>query len=247
MTLQHHAIPESDAPETKVIRNLSVKFALPLHYRFISSWRGAVAQSAGHENNFFHNHTTRDTPDRYERRYPLIQYRVADGKAAIWALQEGVEAIQDWLAGDLRNFRMGKRNLPLRTTDFAIRRTRLQITPSSDTSSPRTYRLLDYLPFHAENYRRWLALDCFTDRVTLLEEIITGHLLGFCTAVGYRLPTRLEVRILLIKNIRTERVHGGERMAFNLLFRCNLQLPPGMALGRSVAFGFGVLHGVRKR
>jgi hypothetical protein len=62
---------------------------------------------------------------------------------------------------------------------------------------PKFYRLINWQPFHAANYEKWLKTSGLIDRIKLLEEILTGHILGFCRAVGFQIPDKsLTIRLL---------------------------------------------------
>ncbi len=210
---------------------------------------GAVAESAGWANTLWHNHaaaedepwetgeagTGRTLADGYVYRYPLIQFRVIDGQAALFGIGEGVDHIKQWLAVAPPVITMGPHTYPLLVMGMYE-----DLHPLRLTEQWHMYRLMDYVPFHTENYRRWRDADNYSERIELLENVLAGHLLGFCSAMDYRLPARLEARLLLVREMRTVRVHGVAHLGFNLVYKTNLDLPAAMALGKSIAFGYGL-------
>ena len=254
--LQKKAAQSTTSPQ--LVETLKLRFDLPLRPNEIYQFRGAIADAAGWEHNLFHNHgyqppeqaeqpnaasnhltKAADTPQQLSKavfyRYPLIQYRSEGGKAAIWAMGDGIEAIRQWMNDGLDNFRIGGRRRPLKIvdfkgTDFHLRR----------TETMQTYRLMDWLALNQANYQRWQKMERYTERITLLEEVLVGQILSFATAAQWQIPNRFEVQLYNVRSARPVHVHGTDKMAFNILYKTNLLLPPAMAVGRSVAFGFGV-------
>ena len=248
----------SSRPNRQLIETLKIRFDLPLLPKHIYQFRGAMADAAGWEHNLFHNHgyqppeqaeqpnaasdrltKAADLPKQLSKavfyRYPLIQYRSEGGKAAIWAMGDGIEAIRQWMNDGLDNFRIGGRRKPLKIvdfkgTDFYLRR----------TEELHTYRLMDWLALNQVNYQRWQKIGRYIERITLLEEVLAGQLLSFATAAGWQIPERFEVQLYNVRSARPVQVHGSEKIAFNILYKTNLCLPPSIAVGRSTAFGFGV-------
>lgn len=239
------------------IYTLSLRFSLPLRPGQIPLFRGAIAEAAGWQEDLFHNHgpvvwephpsdnghvvvaeTVRQA-DRLIYRYPLVQYRVEDGCAGLFGLNAGAEAIRSWLLGQRGPLRMGGCDYPLMIDEMQERQQQLRMG-----TGWHSYRLMDYQPFHQDNYRKWQSMERLEDRMQLLQNTLTGHVLGFASAMGQRLPERLELELVTLRSMRTVRTHGTERLGFNLLFRCNLELPDGIGLGKAVSHGFGVARTV---
>ena len=236
--------PIMPQPETSyLVSTIQLNFNLPLTPAQIPAWRGAVAASAGWDKDAFHNHQGSQSAKTVHYRYPQVHYRSEGGRAAIWAWGDGVTAVQQWINNtDLAAFRMNGKPCPLMLTNF-----QQQDQPLAQTSEWYTYRLLDWLALNQDNYTRWQALPTLMPRIRLLEEILTGQILGFATANDWQVPERFTAELVNLKRIRPVKVHGDRRMAFNVLFRAPLRLPSGMALGRSVAFGFGVQMPIRSQ
>ena len=252
----------SDIQTSVDIRTLLVQFTHPLSPRRISKFRGAVSEAAGWENDFFHNHNNLEVqpePDvekngpllvaerkkvllktTYHYRYPLVQYRVIGGKASLFGINEGRQAIRKWLMQAEDELIMGGKKIPLLIDGMKEKKYSLSLLPS-----PKLYRLMDYVPFNTENYQKWMEAEDLHERVELLERILAGNIITFVHHLGWRLPDRLEVKLMAIREMKTITVHGTQRIAFNLIYKANIDLPPGIALGRSVAFGFGVQQPTR--
>jgi hypothetical protein len=252
------------------VKTLSLRFTLPLTPAQIPVFRGAVAESAGWEHDLFHNHAPSEVgpvasppplpetdegqapqvfsatevtlKDKFLHRYPLIQYRVDRGQAGIFALGDGVVALRQWLGSGPEELDLNGHKCELLVDAMRERRHPLSLLPT-----PRRYRLLDYLALNQQNYQTWQGAGGLIERMQLLQGALTGHLLGLCTAFGYRVPDRqLQVKLLDLRNHRPVKLHDTPYLAFGLVYETNLALPPGIALGRGVAYGYGRQQPVRR-
>lgn len=217
---------------TATAHTLSATLDLPLRPHEIPLLRGAVVEAMGREHDCLHNHRSEGG---YLGRYSLVQYRSEQGRAALFALGAGTTA--------LRTLLLQHRQLPIghRPHDFRILSLHEQEHTVRMLPHTKRYQLSAYLPFNAQLYRAYQAQSGLCQKFALVEKALVGHIFGFANAIGYRLPTRLEVAVLELYKIRPLRVHGHQRIALDLDFAANIDLPEDIALGRSTAFGFGRL------
>ena len=216
---------------TPPLRLLHLTFNLSLYPRQLARWRGAFVEMAGRGNSLLHNHKE---GEEYHYRYPLVHYRMWRGKAAVTAINEGVEAVQEALAANSWDINWEGEQKTLQVEGLNMKEHHLRMLPH-----PKTYRLYNWLALNQENYERWQREKSLVKRAALLENTLAGHLLGFCTAAGYRLPERLDVNLHEIQSMKKARLHGNPTIAFNVAYDANLLLPSGIALGRGVSTGFG--------
>lgn len=229
------ALPAPPLAETPELRLLELRFPdVPLYPRQIARWRGAVAESAGLERDIFHNH--RPEGDGVQHRPALIQYRSSKGCAVLWGMNAGADALGHWYAGAPERLCVDGRERSLERAE--LRRSRHALRMTGDRW--RYYRLHDYLALNPANYRSWLDERRLIGRAALLENALTAHLLAFCQAAGWWLPARLEAELVELHRYQKVAYHGAELLAFELTYRCNLDLPEGIALGKAVSHGFGV-------
>lgn len=226
------------------IPTLSAQFDLALYPRQIPNWRKDIIQSTGGENDLFHNEawvTPEEDPTtpkkQYLERYPLIQYRSHQGKAAIWGIGAGAVAVRDWVLRTGGQFDINGTSTSLRI-DYIKEQDHLLYV---DTHK-HTYRLMNWLPLTPTNYQRWQAIETLVQRVQFLDHLLANQLIGFAKGIQWQIPQRFEVNLLTIREMRTVRFKEHQRIAFNVLFTTNLVLPHQMAVGRSVAFGFGMVQ-----
>lgn len=224
----------------QTIKSLSLTFDLPIYGRQLPQWRGAFIEMGGWENDHFHNH---DGDEGYHYRYPLIHYRLHKGKAGIVAFNEGVEALQQVLATSDWHINWQGESHPMQIQDLKMREWHLRLL---DTLKP--HKLFKWIALNNENYHRWRDCQNLAERATLLENILTGQILGFCTAMGFQIPDRsLKVQLKNLQLLQKVKCHGQDMMAFNVEFETNLDLPDSIALGRGVSLGFGWLQPVRMK
>ena len=250
----------------KSINTLTVTFNLPLYPHQIPQWRGAVIEAAGIENDLLHNHnnkveqkqmaangTVYDNGDTLTltkailsgkksniHRYPLVHYRSVKGKASIFAIGDGVEIIRRWLLQKNDQFVMNRQTHHLMIKGFQEDQFELKIS-----NQLHTYRLMDWLALNEDYYKKWRAADRLNKRVEILESALTAHIMTFARGVDWQVPASIDAHLLNLTSMRKVSMHDMDRLAFNVLFRANVIFPAAMALGRAVAFGYGVQMPVR--
>lgn len=221
-----------------LLRILHLSFDLPIIPPQLNQWRGAFNELASGGQPLLHNH---QADGRCAYRYPLVQYRSWRSKAALTAINEGVEAVQDVLARQDWGVNWEGEPIQLQVDGLSMREHHLRMS-----SSPKSYQIRKWLALNQDNYEQWQRSNSLIERAAMLERILAGQLLGFCSAMGYRLPERLEVRLHDIQRMRKVRLHGNPMIAFDVTYSANLILPGGIALGRGVSVGFGRMDKRRK-
>lgn len=214
---------------------LTTTFDLPLKFRDISRWRGAWCEMVGWEVDFFHNH--RDGDGKVLYRYPLIQYRSDNNYASLVALQDAVPAVQSTVAASIWKINWKDHTTRLQMTNFQVRTEELQLADKL-----HTYRIRNYLPFNSDNLKQWQSRPLLIDKIALLGRLIPGHLISFAKGINWRIPGRFDVEITNLTSQHAVALHEVLRPAFDLEFRTQLLLPSGIAIGKGVSHGFGVLE-----
>lgn len=213
------------------VRILNLTFNLSIYTRQLGNWRGAFIEMAGLESSFFHNHKGHK---EYHYRYPLIQYRTQRGKASIFAISEGADVLQETLSNCVWEINWEGQKMALSIEDLHMEEHFLRML-----DQPRQYKLFKWLALNQDNYERWRQCKNLVERVNLLENILTGQILGFCDAMGWRLPERLEVSLQHLNFMQRVRYHGTPMLAFNVAYTANVSLPSGIALGKGASHGYG--------
>ncbi|GAB4052780.1 CRISPR-associated endonuclease Cas6 [Spirosoma litoris] len=225
-----------------VLKTLLVTFPnVLLRSGEIGRFRSFLNQQIGWQDDLFHNHT--EKPNGVIYRYPRIQYRVNRGKATLFGIQEGFDALNTFLTEQLDN-------LPeaFWQVERKEQRTRLELTPTS-----QTYILHNWLGLNTILNRDGSVLDLEKlyneltgpdERRAMLERILTAQLLKFCSEMGCRLPTgQLQVTVNDIEEtgLRRLRSQTGQMQlrSFRVMYTSNLYLPDYISFGKGVSKGYG--------
>ena len=169
-------------------------------------------------------------------RYPRVLYRVEDREPAIIAVEEGTDVLSSLtLVGT--SLRLGA--MPRRILSATLEVSRQDLGPSP---LPSRYRLsTPWLALNQENYLRFNRMSG-EERQRFLDAQIVNNCLSLAKSFGLRVATRLvgraHVRAVPVGMKGIEMIgHLGE-------VEVNFRIPEGLALGKSVAKGFGGLRRV---
>jgi Cas6b C-terminal domain/Cas6b N-terminal domain len=225
----------------KTIKTLTLTFDIPLLPHQISMWRGAIAEHAGWEEEAFHNHA--GAKERVHYRYPSVQYRSIDGKAALFVISEGVEAVQNMLLASDGVLNMGKRSHRLLIENFKHSDHPLSMWSPVDSMSAdlKPYFLKNWLALNEHNFKEWDSMTSLVARTQKLEQILASNIISFAKGIPWQLPQRLEVTLLQLRSTHTVQHKGVPMVAFDVSFSANIHLPEGLGLGKACSHGFGVV------
>ncbi|MFN8304376.1 MAG: CRISPR-associated endonuclease Cas6 [Saprospiraceae bacterium] len=222
------------------MKTLSEK-EVPLHYLRLDAplqpaeiprLRRIINTYVGGENDLFHNHISRE---QYHYRYPVVQYKSVEGKAALLGISDsGCSAIGHLLQHErfLAIFRQEGMNAHLLAE---------QTTETLDLLERPMYeyRIEDYIALNDRNLADWRYHRGMVFRAQLLERCLVGHCLKFASAIAWQLPPRsLEISLLDYRatNVRSFDINF---LAFRIDFLSNMRLPEWIGLGKAVSHGFG--------
>ena len=217
----------------KEIRIACILFDGRLSEREIPSFRGAVMGIAGNDP-LFHNHTE-DAKDI--NRYPRIQYKLIDGLPAVVGILEGADAVKRlFIPGAKHVLRIGREY-----REFVVQDVREEVfMPSLTEGKIGRYRIHAWLPLNSENYEEYQGISSLAERVTKLDEILTGNILSLYKACEAFVEDRivahvvdLAPRIVTFKSVRMQ--------AFDAVVESNFALPLHCGIGKGVSHGFGVV------
>lgn len=240
-------------------------FDLSIFPNDLRAFRGAVIENvmsfkpvfeaAAITTDIFHNHLELVHADGGEEnqhqseeslntqfRYPLIQYKVRHKKAAILGLGPGAQALQLWmsLTGEYLDYKGAE--IPLSLEDHKHGHWAPELG-----EKVHYYRLNKWLPFNAQNFRKWKQTPKLTDRVDLLEKLIWGHLWHVLEGLDLEVDrSKLELYLSTIDLMSFKDSFGIKRLALDVTFCTNLNLPEEIGLGQGVSIGFGKVQQIRR-
>ncbi len=228
-------ILQTDILAEHTVTMSTVRLEYPLQKRQIGDFRKMINSFVGADNDLFHNH---QTPTKYHYRYPLVQYKTLDRKAALVGIGDrGAEAM-DILLSD-PDFR--ERCERWIGEQFAVTETSTEVLTLHTTPVHR-YRLRQYLALNEKNIDEWKARPGLLARTALLERCLAAHILKFASAIHWQLPARsLQVSVLDFRDYATT-LYGTPFLAFDVFFQTNITLPEAVGLGKAASHGYGVCH-----
>jgi hypothetical protein len=233
--------PQTPRQSIETLPVLTLRFPdLRLYPDQVPQWRGAVnagvpADLLEEYADLFHNHAGMD---RTYKRYPLVQYGVTRGVAAILGVGRGAGALTHWYMHRPKKIR-------IEAVEYDITTVALDVldAPLGVGDNKRTYMLYDYLPFNHANYLAWQAETSMVRRIQQLEQLLAAHIIQFAKGVDWQVPGRFVVEMEDVREIAQQYAlkPGNCFQRFDLRFRSDIVLPRGIGLGNKVAYGMGCL------
>ena len=198
-------------------------------------FRGAAIWVAGGDP-LFHNHTD----GGYVYSYPLIQYKRIGGKAAVVAIGDAVDSIGKLLMCEGAPLRLGNREIPYRIE---------KVVPSNmiirtwDTKFH--YHLHKWLPLNEKNYEEYQRMEALTERIQLLERVLTGNILSMCKGLSITVSDKIECSITEVSKPLKVYYKGTPMISMDVEFSSNVSIPDYFGLGKGASIGRGIC--TRKR
>jgi hypothetical protein len=238
-------------------------FDLSLYTRQIPDFRQAICSIVNanrelftaEEASLFHNHST-ESEDGLRHSPALIHYRVEKSRlpmsqaqngdntrhlAQLYGIGQGATAIQKLLAIPEKPIYIGKRDLMLKTKDFAYKTHSLR-----PEQQPRMYKLKRWVALSPIVYKDyWLTAKNMEERLRILNKRLNLHLQNLAEALDWQLDEGIQAEVQYIRAMHNVKVWNQKMIAFDIDYTVPLHLPPAIAIGRAVSHGFGVQYPVR--
>lgn len=215
-----------------------VRFRNELASYEVPAFRGAVIHKVPASLTLFHNHIE----DKFRYRYPLIQYKRINGKAAIVCVGEGTEDIGNFFANQNLDMEISGRKERFEIDSITANRWILQLWESDFP-----YTLRKWLPFNTSNYAAYRQLEGITERAELIEHILTGNMLSMCTGLNTHLESHISYKLLQIKEQKVYDFKGVKMLGLDISFKTNLFMPDYIGLGKGASLGFGMIEQIEKQ
>lgn len=217
------------------VRIMTVKTNVAITPAQLPLFRGAVIASVVGDSTLFHNHDG----DRFRYSYPLVHYRIINGKATLVCINEGIEEFQKLIMGQLLvgDIYIGSTSTRVAFEDVAVREIMLR-----PIETPVRYHIVRWLPFTPQNYKLWHNIESEEERIAKLESILTGNILSFAKGIGWHIDTQIDLHIdPSTIDRRTTPYKDASVLSFNLSFSVNLLLARDIALGKGVSLNHGIV------
>lgn len=199
----------------------------------LSAFRGAIAPLFP-EENIYHNHEGKSLM----YRYPLIQYKLIEGRISIVGINEGAASVENHFhCGQSLTLRLYDKDMELRVSNKMT----YYYIPESFEKSENYYFLRGWLPLNHENYIKYLNAESISEKISLLDNILSANILSLFSGFGYYSENRSVARIVEIVSSDTVKYKDNEMLSFNVRFKCNAALPEFCGLGKGASRGFGTI------
>lgn len=225
------------------MHHLTLTFPFRLPPYKIPEFRRAVIGLIPAEVELFHNHRG---AKHLHWDYPLVQYGLDRGRAAVSGLGTGAEVLLQYLVPALlERETLLIENEPAPANGFQLRQRELTFALSE---APLPFGLHRWVALNRTNYAVWQTIRRQPEAArALLGRALTGHLKVLARQCCPELPQEeITARVLQVDQQKKVRWHKGDRIAFNVVAESRLLPPYGLGLGRAVAFGFGEVMSPRK-
>ena len=199
----------------------------------LSAFRGAIAPLFP-EENIYHNHEGKSLM----YRYPLIQYKLIEGRISIVGINEGAASVENHFhCGQSLTLRLYDKDMELRVSNKMT----YYYIPERFEKSENYYFLRGWLPLNQENYIKYLNAESISEKISLLDNILSANILSLFSGFGYYSENRSVARIVEIVSSDTVKYKDNEMLSFNVRFKCNAALPEFCGLGKGASRGYGTI------
>jgi len=172
--------------------------------------------------------------------YPLVQYKMLNGKAIVIGIQEGADVLnkiyKDVNVIDVNGikYEIFERNISLGNFDYEY----------GDKTTLYSF-LTPWLALNGENYEKYRGLGSWQKKKELLEKILVGNIISMSKGLGYTVPEPIKAEILKIREVKTS-LKRTPMLGFLGEFAANFEIPDYFGLGKSVSRGFGTVMRVEE-
>jgi len=215
----------------KKLRLLHVVFDTQIEAHEIAAFRGAIVEKVGRENILFHNHLG---DNEFLHKYPLIQYMRVGRKPSVLCLGEGVDEMYKFFVNKNWDMMMAGRKLNMSVSSLNLKEYTLRITRDRFT-----YRLSNWLALNHDNYQSFDKLEALTDKIQMLEGILTANILSLAKGIDWIVDQPIELKINDLSAPKLLSYKGVKLTGFDASFTVNVFLPNYIGLGKGVSHGFG--------
>lgn len=184
----------------------------------------------------FHNHQGQG----FRYAYPLIQYKVIEGKAAVMFIGEGITH-----SGTLISACNKQINIGHRSTTLAVERVIPANTNIEYTDDPLRYSIHDWLPLNEQNIPRFQSLASEDEQYEFLSQILTGNILSFAKGTNIFFNSEVQCEVAQLSPFRLVESKHVQMMSFDAEFICNVSLPDYIGLGKHASFGYGQIKNIQ--
>lgn len=181
-------------------------------------------------------------------QYPLIQYRVEDGKASICAFGDGITVIEKILHLRIADqFTIRNRKIPLHVISTHKRERYI-----SENANGETYLLFHYLPYDQYSDHEYHAASTMVNKIEVLQNTINFAISNTVKALDQSISSP---NVIIIDIIHKDKASYKTRTpddrplketltSYFLKIRCNVSNLDQLSIGKHKSVGYGVIRKV---
>ena len=200
----------------------------------IEAFRGAISKLVGYEHISFHNHLS-DSKVTYA--YPLVQYKIKNGKASFSFIANGVEDARTFFLQNNWEIEISGRKIKLEIDTFQLRNGVFDIGDAL-----KLYRVKQWMPLNQENFKRYVLLKTVDEKINMLEGILIGNILSMGKSLEWHITDKIQLKIVEVFDEKKVTFKKNSVMTFDVLIQSNVILPNNIGLGKGVSHGFGIIE-----
>ena len=129
--------------------------------------------------------------------------------------------------------------------ELKVDRLDLKTTTLNIWDTQFSYSLYRWQALNEKNYRQYNSLTSLTEKIKMLERILTGNILSFAKGIDWHIEQQVRLTITDIPLERLNKMKDIQVAAIDVRFNCNVGLPDWIGLGKGVSKGFGVVRRVK--
>lgn len=218
----------------KKIKILKIIFLVPISFKEVEFFRGAIIATAGRAHILFHNHKK----EGFRYSYPLIQYKRIGDKPVLICINEGVDEMHHFFSNKQEGVMLGNRPYELKVDEINLSNHTLSVGKTANE-----YQLNNWLPLNQKNISKYNSLDSKIEQYEFLERILVGNILSMAKGLDWFIKDKVSVNI---KDIKSKQVikKSSKLLGLDIHFVSNIELPDYIGLGKNSSLGYGVLKKV---
>jgi len=225
-------------------------FEIPLSFSEVDYFRKAICSvvrklrtpllQAYIAPDLFYNHD--DSSGHPINRYPLIQYKEIDGRAAITGINQGIDALAVLLRLLKQPHNQYVNTIHINGRDACLANHTTLVAhehPIVLLNEPKEYEIKKWLPLEEDRYDIWKGAHSHSQRTDILSDALMKQLSFFLKGIAYDRELIYAARVTAISNTDWLREFNIHKIAFDCRFQCNLSLPEDIGIGQVPSIGFG--------
>lgn len=173
--------------------------------------------------------------DKLVYRYPLVQYKLIDGRPFVIGINEGVDVLKeifdkyDTITLNNTNYEIIEKSMFIKNQEFGL------------TNGIYFYEFITpWIALNQKNYETYLFNESNEIRAKLLRNVLTGNIISMSKALGYTVPDKIRCDIDLMS--RELKFKKRNFISFSGGFMVNFYIPDYLGIGKSVSKGYGTVR-----